>query len=249
MHKIHCARTISKCKHCGRAMSSREVEGHVAASRGTASGLVAAIAAGDVPAIETMLQHGASSTVPCDGTSGDTPLHIAARYRRVGVLDYLLSRGASINAGNAAGETALHVACASRDDVVHAAAATAAAAAAAAAAGAGGGPADARASPVPVVCAADDLADLVAFLVRRGCDVEARTVLGDTPMQVAQRAKNLDVLLLLSSSGAGLRPVRVCPSSVSPHSALPLLRQSPQCSSPRALSPSLPRPHSFRARS
>ncbi len=53
----------------------------------------------------------------------------------------------------------------------------------------------------------DALTDVVGFLLRRGCDVEARTVLGDTPIQVAQRCRNADVLLMLSSSGGGLRAV------------------------------------------
>lgn len=65
----------------------------------------------------------------------------------------------------------------------------------AAAAGAGGSSA-----------AGDPPSDLVSLLLRKGADIEAHTPLGDTPLQVAQRAGNLELAMLLSASGSSLRP-------------------------------------------
>jgi hypothetical protein len=191
MHKIHCARNISKCTFCGRAVLAREVASHVDTERGTPVSFGAAAAAGNLPGLEAMLLHGASPTAAVDTSTRDTPLHVAARHRRCAVISLLLARGCPVNVANAGGETPLHAACASQD----------------AAAGDGGAP------------AGDALGDVVTLLVRGGCDVEARTVLGDTPMQVAQRCRNVDVLLLLATSGGGLRPVRA---------------RQPRCSGPRA---------------
>jgi hypothetical protein len=118
MHKLHCSRNMSKCGFCGKALPAREVEGHVAAARGSAAALVAAAAGGDVAAVAAMLTHGAAAGAACDAATGDTPLHIAARARRVGVADALLARGVSVNVANAGGETPLHAACGSRDSGV-----------------------------------------------------------------------------------------------------------------------------------
>jgi ankyrin repeat protein len=134
-----------------------------------------------------MFQHGADAAGVCNADTGDTLLHEAARSRQLAVLDLLLSRGVSVNAPNKAKETALHVACAAK-----------------AVASPAGGSGAAVGKP-------DSVWDVVSFLVRRGCDVDARTALGDTPLQVAQRGANADVQLLLSQSGAALRPVsRAC---------------------------------------
>lgn len=51
-------------------------------------------------------------------------------------------------------------------------------------------------------------ARFVRLLLDRGCDVDARTLMGDTPMQIAQRRAFNDALLLLASVGGSLRPVR-----------------------------------------
>lgn len=51
-------------------------------------------------------------------------------------------------------------------------------------------------------------ARFVRLLLDRGCDVDARTLLGDTPMQIAQRRAFNDALLLLAAVGGSLRPVR-----------------------------------------
>jgi hypothetical protein len=50
-------------------------------------------------------------------------------------------------------------------------------------------------------------AELVSFLLRSGGDADARTLLGDTPLQIAQRARNAEVsLMLTAATGASLRP-------------------------------------------
>lgn len=46
----------------------------------------------------------------------------------------------------------------------------------------------------------------VQYLLERGCDADARTVIGDTPIQVAQRCSFNDALLLLATVGGSLRP-------------------------------------------
>jgi len=189
MHRLHCARNVSRCGLCALALPARELDAHLAAARGSPAQLAGAAAAGNVAAVEGMLRHGLPAAALCDGgaaaddsgAANDTALHIAARHRRVAVMEVLLARGCPPNAPNASGETPLHAACSSREPP-----------------GAHEGPA--AASPPP----ADPLLDVVALLVRAGGDAEAKNVLGDTPMQVAQRARNSDVLLLLSSSGGAL---------------------------------------------
>lgn len=51
-------------------------------------------------------------------------------------------------------------------------------------------------------------ARFVRLLLDRGCDADARTLLGDTPMQTAQRRAFNDAVLLLATVGGALRPVR-----------------------------------------
>jgi hypothetical protein len=237
MHRVHCARNTTKCGHCGKAVATRELDAHIAAEKGTAAAMVAAIAAGDALGVSAMLAHGAPLLGPCDASSGDTPLHVAARHRRIAILDLLLGKGCSVNVANTGGETPLHAACASRDPTLAAAAAATISGAGVGAGGIAAGEAGivrsgssrpgsaglgglGAGSGAPVLgtvgaaallgsggSPADALTDVVGFLLRRGCDVEARTVLGDTPIQVAQRCRNADVLLMLSSSGGGLRAV------------------------------------------
>ena len=209
MHLLHCARTTARCASCGAAVAARELEAHVAAERGTPSALAQAAAAGDAAAVERMLQHGQSVGAVCGvAGSGDLALHVAARHRRAAVAELLLARGCPVNAVNAAGETPLHAACASgglaQDD-----------------GGGGGGKEDgggadsrstegsgerarvvaasAVAAAAAAAASAEALRELVALLVRRGCDVEARTPLGDSAVDLAQRARNHDVLLLLGA--------------------------------------------------
>ena len=51
-------------------------------------------------------------------------------------------------------------------------------------------------------------ARFVRLLLDRGCDADARTLLGDTPIQIAQRRAFNDALLLLATVGGALRQVR-----------------------------------------
>jgi len=48
--------------------------------------------------------------------------------------------------------------------------------------------------------------EVVAYLLSQGADTAKATVLGDTPLQLAQRAKNHEAALMLSHSGGALRP-------------------------------------------
>ena len=55
-------------------------------------------------------------------------------------------------------------------------------------------------------CGQHDAAnDMVRLMIRGGANQEARTALGDGAVQVAQRAGNTDVVMLLSGGGASLR--------------------------------------------
>jgi len=180
MHKVHCARNISKCGHCGIPISIREIEKHIQQEKGTIDNLCIAINQGDYNTVLKMVQHGLSITSPCDNTNGDTPLHIASRNRRINIMEIFLSRGCSINSVNKSGETPLHVVCSSKDNLIDMTNST--------------------------IAPPDTLTDVVSFLLFRGCDVEAKTLLGDTPLQIAQRNKHIELLLLLSTNGGTLRP-------------------------------------------
>lgn len=192
MHKVHCARTTSKCGHCGTALSIKDIESHIQNEKGTIDALCTAIVQGDTNKVLRMVQHGLSVMNPCDLTNGDTPLHIAARNRRIQLMDLFLSRGSSINGTNKAGETPLHVVCASKEIVNNIDPVTSTSS--------NGNNNNLR--PIP----SDSLMDTVSFLLYRGCDVEAKTLLGDTPIQIAQRYKHIELLLLLSTNGGTLRP-------------------------------------------
>jgi len=206
MHALHCARNTARCASCGAAVAARELEAHLAAERGTPSALAQAAAAGDAAAVERMLQHGQPAGVVCGaGGSGDLALHVAARHRRAAVAELLIARGCPVNAANAAGETPLHVACASavpldEDE-------RGGSGGGGGAGGAGGGKEDsgsaAGGAAARAAASAEALCELVALLVRRGGDVEARTPLGDSATNLAQRARNHDVLLLLGGALPG----------------------------------------------
>ncbi|RYG40649.1 ankyrin repeat domain-containing protein, partial [archaeon] len=157
-------------------------------------------------------------------------------------MDSLLSRGASINAGNEAGETPLHIACtmcvsadarrkyvedvavaspsspplagdskqaegsgaASSPDAADAVEALLRDASAAASSHSRARIALTRSTSAGVVTPEE----MVMHLVRSGCDVDARTRLGDTPLQILQRGNQVDLVVLLTSTGGSLRPVR-----------------------------------------
>lgn len=63
------------------------------------SQLLEASKAGDLPAVERILQT-SPHAVNCRDLDGrhSTPLHFAAGYNRVGVVEYLLAHGADVHA-------------------------------------------------------------------------------------------------------------------------------------------------------
>lgn len=210
MHQLHCFRNIRRCGSCGLTMPVKEFDAHVVETKGSAAGMLAAVARGDVAKLALMLQHGASASQVCDEETGDAPIHIASRTRQAGVLSYLLDAGVSVNASNRAGETPLHITCmlasADKGRLV-----------AVAEGGSGTGRGDtldgvmsrsgaSGASGGPSV-GLSTVQELITALLARGCDVEARNAIGDTPLQLLHRSHNLDLALLLTSSGSSLRPV------------------------------------------
>jgi ankyrin repeat protein len=177
MHILHCKRNIVKCIFCNAKVSSRDLESHVETARGTLSQLYSWAALGNLLLISSALQHGAKDA----SGNVESALHIAAKNRRFGVVELLLSSGWAVNSVNANGETPLHSACGSRLQQAE---------------GLGGNLDD----------KSDTLSDIVSLLLRFGADVEACTGIGDTCIQVAQRAKNLEILSLISAAGGTLRP-------------------------------------------
>jgi hypothetical protein len=224
MHRLHCVRNIRRCIHCGKALPIKEFDLHVAATRGSPAALFSAVLRGDCSAVADMLQHGASGTDVCNPYTGDGALHAAARHGRLQVLEQLLAAGSAVNAPNEHGDSALHVVCGQRAQSARAALAGSevgfdAVMAGGVAAGeqdnstdeTAEGKAPSHDADVGSVAATGPPpakpAELVTLLLLRGADIEAHTPLGDTPMQVAQRAGNMDLAFLLSSSGSSLRPV------------------------------------------
>jgi hypothetical protein len=112
MHKLHCLRNIRRCAFCQRTVPVRELDEHVQAALSTTGGRLAAVRAGDAALLSSALLHGAALDAVCDEVEGDPLLHDAARCGRVEILELLLAAGASVNALNAHGDSALHVACA-----------------------------------------------------------------------------------------------------------------------------------------
>jgi len=157
MHIIHCQRNITKCQFCNAKISNRELETHIETARGTLSQLHSWAAFGNLLLISTALQHGARDA----SGNTDSALHIAAKNRRFGVAELLLSSGWAVNSINANGETPLHSACGSRLQQTEG--------------GGGGGNIEEK---------TDTLSDVVSLLLRFGADVEACTggLMNHTPL-------------------------------------------------------------------
>jgi ankyrin repeat protein len=177
MHRLHCLRTTARCASCGVALPAKDLPAHIASAAGSTAELITFVARGDASRIGEMLQHGSSARAVCDAGTGDTLIHCAARHGQISIVDLALRAGAGLNSANAAGETALHIACS-------------------------------RWPVRSVETNKEDPSAFVRYLLERGCDADARTLLGDTPMQIAQRRGFNDALLLLAKVGGALRPVR-----------------------------------------
>jgi hypothetical protein len=107
----------------------------------------------------------------------ESALHVAARNRQCEISKLLISHGWKINSINANGETPLHLACGSR-----------------------------LVEGITDETKNNSVQDIVLFLLSKGADIDVTTGLGDSCIQVAQRAKNLDILSLISAAGGTLRP-------------------------------------------
>jgi ankyrin repeat protein len=68
------------------------------------SPLCAAISKGDIEAIEKLIEYGADVN---EKSNGMTPLMFAARYNKVEIMKFLVSKGAKIKAKDSQGFTAL----------------------------------------------------------------------------------------------------------------------------------------------
>jgi hypothetical protein len=206
MHQLHCLRNIKKCSGCAKPIPVKEYDQHLLENKATPSRMMAAVVCADVDLLDRLLQHGGSVSEACDGETGELPMHAAARARQIRSMKYLLSHGASINACNVSGETPLHISCMMAPPPQRA--------------GPPSGPIsdglDALdtvlekpgSAALPVLATP---AEMISFLVGQGCDVEARNALGDTPLQILQRSSNMELALLLTSSGSSLRPVSPMP--------------------------------------
>ena len=75
-----------------------------AVARPTVSPLCTAISKGDISTVKKFIEYGADVN---ERSNDMTPLMIAARYNNVEILEYLLSKGAELNARNESGMTAL----------------------------------------------------------------------------------------------------------------------------------------------
>jgi ankyrin repeat protein len=203
MHQLHCLRNIRKCSGCGQPFPVKEFDAHVAESAGTPAALLAATSTGQLDRLTVFLQHGASVNVPCNEDTLDAPLHVAVRVRRADAVQFLLQAGAAVNAGNRSGDTALHVAC-----QLAASNKGRPSTSSVAAEDAKEGEADSSKIEAVASIGSATIAELIGILLAAGCDVDARNILGDSPLQLLQRSQNLELALMLTSSGGSLRPVR-----------------------------------------
>ncbi len=126
-----------------------------------------------------------------DPKSGATMLQVAALANNVGVIDYLIGKGADFNAGNDLGTPVLIAAAAGSDD------------AALDLIRKGASLQHTKDEPPPLELAAEyGRADLIDELVKRGCDPNDQPVERANPLEIAARAGNHWTALALIKHGA-----------------------------------------------
>lgn len=150
---------------------------------------------------EMLLQAGADiegATVSSAG--GQHPLHLAATTRNGATMaSFLIKHGASLDALNGSGATALHVAAAANNIDV---------AAVLIAAGANPNVRDAQYQETPLhIAAGYGYTDFANLLLSKGADINAIDSAGDTPLYYAAMDGRTDVIPSLVKSGADLNLV------------------------------------------
>lgn len=212
MHSMHCARNIARCPHCAKTVPTRDLTAHIATERGTIEQARLAVETGLITFLQSALQHGADPLCMLNAANGDAWLHVAVRSLQVSTVRLLCSNLAEVPAGtsnspeltdlptstkvsalcngiNSGGETPLHVLCSCKPS----------------------GEGEVRHTNESAIL------DIARVLLAAGVSLENRTVLGDTPLRLAQRNGLHDLAVLLASAqqqSASLR--QVCSLSFTP---------------------------------
>jgi ankyrin repeat protein len=185
--------------------------------------IYAAIQAGEVDAVRELLDKQPALLNRRDGEYGGAPLHWAAAKGQVAIVSLLLARGADAGATNRAGETPLQAARRVRHAGVIGLLAPVDVNLIAAVRSGDLEAAQQILARVPKLVNKPDATfgatplhwaaikghgEMVSYLLSAGADPKATNSAGETPLQVAERAKRSEVVRILSELGAagGSRP-------------------------------------------
>ena len=78
LHELRCQRHSFRCPHCSQLLPASEREAHLDTSEAR---IIAAVTTSDVPALESLLQHGADIAGARD--TGNSMLHLAVARKDV----------------------------------------------------------------------------------------------------------------------------------------------------------------------
>lgn len=194
-----------------------------AGSFAASGGIFEAVKLGDVEAVRRLLEESPTLVNRGDTGFGATPLHWAALRGHEDVARLLLDKGADVNVRNNDGETPLQVAeRAKRSGVVQVLRSRGGEASAGIVEAVRAGDLarvqrllasnpgalnqkDAAFGATPLHWAAlRGHADVAKFLVAQGADTSAKNKDGETPLQVAERAKRAEIVALLRAGGGAV---------------------------------------------
>eukprot|EP00347_Sterkiella_histriomuscorum_P010852 403374678 len=160
LHQIYCQKNFQKCYACQKVCALKDIERHIAQSRGTLLELIQAVQQGDKDRILIMEKHGLDN-LSCinEDDNCNTLLHYAVKAGMKEMTEHLLMRGIQVNIPNAFGETALHYCSGQVKNV--------------------------------------ELAKLLFF---KGANPYIKNSLGDSPLDLAKRYGNYDLVSLYTVS-------------------------------------------------
>ncbi len=144
----------------------------------------------DRPAVDAFLAHDAGCINERDPW-GFTPLHGVAGEDHLDMLQYLISRGADVNAVNDEGVSPLHLA--AYPEIAQALVRAGAAINAPDAAGN---------TPLHIAVEDEEGIDVAEMLIDLGADVNALNADGATPLDIAEARDNEDTIEMLQENGA-----------------------------------------------
>lgn len=203
-HSVSCYRNNYFCDACEEAIPLRDKDGHVEEWTGAAR-LIDALSSRDVDTVQKMLEHGADLGSAVHPVTGDAAMHAAARFGDAELVAFCCGHGTDINPVNGQGETPLHLATAAAPPDVSGAGPSSAVRLLIEL-GANLNALDTKGESALLTLCRRGVAGTAKYLVEMRADTEVRTNLGDTPLQVAQRAGHQETVLALVTGGAALRP-------------------------------------------